>query len=368
MTEVNESAITFSHQRDADGKVAITAVLFGGQAFKRSIWIQEAEERARFLNDLVADYPGIASERKIIRAELQKIARATEIDLRFNTCGQINGRASCSARLWSGSRVIETASLNLLAAESRSRAIKHLVPYVAGRSPSKRKLSDAEKRLHRLFMAELQRVLSMPAQQPHTFDPLRAAEEVPYQLVDGVGILWQKKLLGGGMMPTLLTNFTAKITATVWRTDGVDRTCEYELEAMMRGKSPRRFIVKQSEFEEMSWPVRELGAEAAIEPENGYEKRARTAIQKLSTRSCRSAVHPHRMDEDRGSRATSTSTPAASFRRGRRRRRSRWRWTPASLTTCCRRRRPMSTGCAPRPREPRMLSWRRRTSSIRCTA
>jgi hypothetical protein len=335
MTEVNESAITFSHQRDADGKIAVTAVMFGGQAFKRSIWAQEAEERARFLNDLVAEYPGIASERKIIRAELQKIARATEIDLRFNTCGQINGRASCSARFWSGSRVIETASLNLLAAESRSRAIKHLLPYVAGRNASKRKLSDYEKRLHRLFMSELQRVLSTPAQQPQGFDPLRAAGEVPYELVDGVGIIWRKKLMGGGEMPTLLTNFTAQDHwPTVWRTDGVEiDAASWSWRRRSRGKPGRGAAVQRQATAtsmEMGWPVPRA------------RRRSRRSSRRTVTRNAHRGRHPQAQHatscrrrplythtgwmKTRGRRATSTSTPAASFLPPAiHRRRSRWR-------------------------------------------
>jgi hypothetical protein len=174
-----------------------------------------------------------------------------------------------------------------------SRAIKHLAPYLAGRNAGKRKLVDAEKRLRRLFMAEFQRVLPMPAQQPQGFDPLRAAGEVPYELVDGVGIIWRKKLMGGGEMPTLLTNFTAKITATVFRTDGVDRACEFEIEAAMRGKPPRRFTVKQKEFEEMSWPGRELGAEAGVEPENGFDRRTAAAIRKLSGEIVQRVLYTH---------------------------------------------------------------------------
>jgi hypothetical protein len=293
MTEVHESTIGLSHQRDADGKVTVTALLFGGQAFKRSIWVQEAQERASYLNDLVAECPGIASERKIIRAELQKIARATEIDLRFEPLGHVNGSARYSARLWSGSRVIETVPVDLFNPSSREKGIKHLAPFLAGRNAGKRKLVDAENRLRRLFTAEFQRVASMPAQRPQGFDPLRAAGEIPYELVDGVGIIWRKKLLGGGEMPTLLTNFTAKITATVWRTDGVDRGCEYEVEAAMRGKAPRRFIVKQKEFEEMSWPGRELGAEAGVEPENGFERRTAAAIRKLSGEILQRVLYTH---------------------------------------------------------------------------
>jgi hypothetical protein len=294
-TNVNESTIKLTHQREADGRVAITTVLLTtGDTYRESIWAQEAADRARYVNNLCADKPGIGtSERKEIRKELEKIARATAIDLRFDTSGKVNGRASCSARLWSGSKIIETASLNLLAHDQRQKAIKHIAPYVAGRNASKRKIARVEKDLDVLFRAELQRILTTPAQPSRLgFDPERP-EKPAYELIDGVGLIWRKPTAGGGELPTLLTNFTARIVANVVRTDGVEKTRDLEIEAGLKGRPPQRFIVKAAEFEDMRWPMRELGGEAVIEPEDGFNRRARAAIQKLSTNVVQKVLHTH---------------------------------------------------------------------------
>lgn len=281
---MNESAIVVAHKREADGKVTITSVLPGGETFSRSIWPQEAQERSQYINDLCADKPGITSERKWLRAELQKIARATEIDLRFNTCGQINGRASCSARLWAGSKVIETYSLNLLAPEAREKAIKHLAKYVAGRNASKRKLSAAERDLARLFMSEVQRVLTMPAQQPRA-----PREQCPYR-DDGHGIVMQTK---DGEIA--LTNFSARITSIVTRHDGSsDPKSEFELE-VSTGASKRKIFVGAKEFGEMKWPLEQLHTDGYIHPDRNASSHARAAIMLFSKNPepARKTIHTH---------------------------------------------------------------------------
>jgi hypothetical protein len=287
-----ESTIKLTHQRDPDGRVTVTTILVeAGETFARPIFAQETEDRARYVNDLCADKPGIGSiERRWIRKELEKIARATSIDLRWDTSPKINGRASSSARLWSGTKVIETASLNLLSPDQRAKAIKHLAPFIAGRNASKRRLTQAEKDLTRLFMEELQRVLTTPAAQPPR--PGVDADKVDYQRLDGVGMVWLKPAQGG-TVPQLLTNFTARIVANVVRTDGVEKTRDLEIEAALRGKAPQRFTVKAGDFEDMRWPMQELGGEAIIEPEDGYNRRARVAIQKTSTDVAQKVLHTH---------------------------------------------------------------------------
>src|SRR4051794_23292301 len=88
-TTTDESTIKLTHKRTADGRVEVTTVLLeSGETFTLPIDAQEAQERSRYINDLCGDKPGIGTqERRWIRSELQKIARATAIDLRFDTCG-----------------------------------------------------------------------------------------------------------------------------------------------------------------------------------------------------------------------------------------------------------------------------------------
>lgn len=294
-TDINvnngESIIKLTHQREPDGKVTITTILLdSGETFAMSIDAQEPAERSNYVNSLCADRPGIGgNERKWIRGELQKIARATAIDLRFNTCGPVNGSASCSARLWSGSKVIETASLNLLDPNRRRKAIKHLAPYVAGRNASKKKLEAAERDLTRLFMAELQRVLSAPPQPPRTGF---SRESVPYSF-DDQGINWLTKTREGAEVVKPLTNFTAKIIAEVTRDDGSgDPELEFELEAYAAGHK-QRFIVKASKFAEMSWTLEKLGTRGLVYAGQGAKDHARAAILWLSENPPRKHVHTH---------------------------------------------------------------------------
>lgn len=267
---LEDATITVTHRREADGKVLVTIVLPGGETFSNAIWIQEPGECVKFLNELCAANPGINGERKAIRQELQKIARATEIDLRFNTHPSPNGSASCSARLWAGSKLIETVSLNLMAPEGRKKAIKHLAPFVAGRGASKKKIDAAERSLSKLFMSELQRALSQPAQQPRT-----AREICPYR-DDGHGIVMHTR---DGEVA--LTNFSARIIAVVSRHDGQESNTEFELEVKAGGYT-RQVFVRAKEFNEMKWPIEQLHDDGFIHAGRGAADHARAAIMWFS--------------------------------------------------------------------------------------
>lgn len=268
---LDSATITVTHQRDPDtGKVVIIVVLPGGETFKEAIWAQEVDERARFISELCAAYPGIHGERQSIRKELVKIARATEIDLRFNTHPNPNGSCRASARLWAGRKLIETVAVDLMAPASRGKAIKHLAPFVAGRNAGKKKLSASERALSKLFMAELQRVLSQPAQQP------RNVREVSLYRDDGQGIVMRTP---AGEIP--LTNFSARIVAVVIRTDGHDQRNEFELE-VKTGEAVRQIFVSTKEFNEMKWPIEQLHADGFIAAGRGAADHARAAIMLFS--------------------------------------------------------------------------------------
>jgi hypothetical protein len=281
-TTIDTDALRFTQEREQDGKLAITLHLGAGQTFKRSIFIVESEQRSALVNEICDEFPGL--DREWVRGELLKLARKAKIDLRWDVSRKINGTAPASARLWSGSRVVETVSLNLLDPKKRNAAVVYLAPFVAGKGASRKKLEAAARELHAIFKDKLQEVLTAPTpqQQRIMFDP-NQPEEIPYEIVDGVGILWRKKLAGGGEHQKMLTNWTAKILANVVRSDGVESTRLLEMEGGLRGKQPHPFLVPAEDFKDLKWVILELGGEAFIDEElEGTERRVKVAIQKLS--------------------------------------------------------------------------------------
>jgi hypothetical protein len=261
----NELTITITHVREQDGRLAITCLLPGAQTFTKSIYAQESEQRAAFLDELCATMPGI--DRGDVRGELIRIARATRIDLRWDISGRINGTAKASARLWDGARVIETASLNLLDGPARHKAIKHLAPYVAGKNASRKKLELAMRELNKMFRDQLQQVLtSPPAPQRPTSGFTRDA--VPYGF-DEQGINWLTKTREGQDVVRPLTSFIARIIAEISRNDGVEIEREFEIEATVEGK-PQRFTDQGEQVRRD-----DLAARAARRPRPGLRRRRR---------------------------------------------------------------------------------------------
>lgn len=294
MNAIENDSVVFSHEREPDGRVAVIVLFPGGEKVREALYIQEPEARTALIDKLLADKPGLG--RNDVKRELGRIARATIVDLRWDI-HRVNGRAPASARLWNGNKPIDATRMDLFEGKSRTKAVDYLAPFLAPLMPHKKgtgsqeKLNAAKRELHRLFKEKLQEVMTAPAPQRPGFDPA-IAEKIPYDMIEGVGILWRRPMAGGGEDAKLLTNFTARITANVFRTDGVERTCELEIEAALKHKKSC-FAVKSTDFGKMDWPLKELGGEAVIEPENGFRERARTAIQKLSTNIAQKTIYTH---------------------------------------------------------------------------
>lgn len=281
-----ETEIGFSYTREADGRVAIKALLGDGTIFLRSIWSQDPQERTRYLNELTADKPGLASEREPIRKYLIKIARASAIDLRFNTCiprGGINGKASCSARLWNASKVIETVSLNLMSPSERRKAIAIIAPLIARKPHTQRKLDAAKRTLNKLFMDELQRVLTAPPPSSADTSPTAMRDNIPYEATDD-GLNSFSRTHDGQDVILPLTNFAARVVTEISRDDGSNEPeLEFEMEVKVRGeKAFRRINVKAKEFNEMNWATTKIGLAGHIFKGRDTKESARDAIVRLS--------------------------------------------------------------------------------------
>lgn len=283
-----ESAnIILKPEREPDGRVKITTIIADiAEMFVKSIDVQEPEERSAYVSELCADKPGIGTDdRRWIRNELQRIARATRIDLRFEPCGHVNGSIPYSVTLWSGSKPVETTKLNFRLSSSRRAAIEHFIPYVAGRNASKRKQDQARRDLEKIFGSELTRVLTTPPPRP-TFN---RADDAPYRYDDTGIVLVKKSSFGEQVVP--ITDFIARIVAEVSRDDGSSRpTIEFEIEATAAGRQ-FRLTVPANEFEQMNWTISRLGTAGVIRP--AQKEHARAAILMLNPSPTLKSVYTH---------------------------------------------------------------------------
>ncbi len=114
-------------------------------------------------------------------------------------------------------------------------------------------------------------------------DPSQAAvhdaPHVPYRETPG-GLVWDKPTQNGPI-PTLLTNFAARIVRDVVEDDGAESRRAFEIEAALNGRR-ELFSVPSSQFAGMAWATEHLGAEAIVYPGFGAKDHARTAVQMLS--------------------------------------------------------------------------------------
>lgn len=112
-------------------------------------------------------------------------------------------------------------------------------------------------------------------------EPPAADEEPrsPYRATSG-GLVWDKPVQDG-VVPTPLTNFTAKIAADVAEDDGAEVRRSFEIEAELNG-ARHTFTIPSAQFAPMSWPTEHLGAGAIVYPGFGLRDHARAAVQLLS--------------------------------------------------------------------------------------
>ncbi|MDG2214486.1 MAG: toprim domain-containing protein, partial [Verrucomicrobiota bacterium] len=100
-----------------------------------------------------------------------------------------------------------------------------------------------------------------------------------YGIEDGQLIQFKRTRDGEDAIP--LTNFSARITAEVQKDDGAEIKRCLEIEAVLHEK-PYRFQVRATDFQNMNWPVSNMGASAIVYAGQGKKDHARVAIQSLS--------------------------------------------------------------------------------------
>lgn len=119
-----------------------------------------------------------------------------------------------------------------------------------------------------------------------------ASQDHPYVERQGGGLVWMKPTMSG-VVPVVLTNFTAKIVAEVVRDDGTEQEVTFEVEAS-QGNRTSKFNVSASRFPAMNWPVEQLGASAIVNAGQSTKDHARAAIQFLSGKNIvRRVVYTH---------------------------------------------------------------------------
>jgi len=108
----------------------------------------------------------------------------------------------------------------------------------------------------------------------------------------GDGLYWNKVTTDGVVIPTHLSNFTARITTDIVEDDGAEERRFFEIEAALNGKQ-KRFTISVDEFNATNWPTDKLGAGAIVYPGFSAKDRLRTAIQTLSPDAEQRRVYVH---------------------------------------------------------------------------
>ena len=95
------------------------------------------------------------------------------------------------------------------------------------------------------------------------------------------GIFWLKPTKDGEI-PIPLTNFLARIKSQIEKDDGAEVIRQFEMEAKLHGRT-YLFPVSANEYSNLSWVVRELGAQAIVYPGISAKEHTRVAIQLFSS-------------------------------------------------------------------------------------
>ena len=77
-----------------------------------------------------------------------------------------------------------------------------------------------------------------------------------------------------GVVPTPLTNFTARIIADIIRDDGAESERAFEIQAV-KGQRSAKFTIPVCQFSNLNWPIEHLGASAIIYSGFGHRDHAR---------------------------------------------------------------------------------------------
>ena len=95
---------------------------------------------------------------------------------------------------------------------------------------------------------------------------------------------------GEQLTRTQLTNYQASVVAVVRLDDGVESKCEFEILAVIMGRSSR-FTIMSSKFAGMEWAIEQLGPQAITFP--NQREYARAAIQASSLAAEERSIYTH---------------------------------------------------------------------------
>jgi hypothetical protein len=156
--------------------------------------------------------------------------------------------------------------------ESRGAAVRYIY-LPSGASGAKVGVDD--------YLVAGHHVDALLALATSTLRPLSQEEApaIPYQATPH-GLVWLKQTKDG-MVPTQLTNFTARIVTDITEDNGAEVPHLFELEARRNGHTVR-FKVPAAHFPSMGWVTEHLGATAMVMPGMMLKDHARAAIQILS--------------------------------------------------------------------------------------
>lgn len=105
-------------------------------------------------------------------------------------------------------------------------------------------------------------------------------ESHPYTMRDD-GFYLKAPRRGGGTEEIRLSNFTARITADVRRTDGDHVEKHFDIETRL-GDRTDTFTILARQFDGLGWVPTEMGGQAILEPVSGAKRHVATAVRKFS--------------------------------------------------------------------------------------
>lgn len=146
------------------------------------------------------------------------------------------------------------------------------------------------------FAEELLREAAAQGEQPLEAEA-KAVDEAdggpsPTYVETKEGIVYNKPVKGG-IIPTLLSNFTARIVADVFVDDGAEVSRHFQLSARI-GNLERSFTIPAHQFWNVQrWAAEHLGATAVVFPGHAAESHIKTAIQVFSEGLTHKRVYRH---------------------------------------------------------------------------
>jgi hypothetical protein len=278
-------------RRESDRRVVVAVTVAGVEQFTRPIWIQDKEERKKLVDELCSQFPGIDTEGRIaLRDRLNQLRKEHELDIEFHLPHKINGTGKVSVDYYSGSRITWASNTEMINDATRRTFCEKIAAHHLGKTKTLPKLKRLADQIETRLLAELQglrKKMTTPPPRPVADDD----EPAPYEYVEGVGIYWLKSMMGGGVIPKRLSNFTARITAEVGRDDGSgDVQREFEVE-MKTPNASTTFSLPSSDFQEMRWPMDRFGTRGHVWPGQGIRDLVRDAIVRMSGEPPQKHVH-----------------------------------------------------------------------------